>query len=291
MYVHWREREHEEVGELVAGDPNAMAVFMQCGLLKFFLCPFMRAQPRILNALVDYCHPDAEAFMIEGQSLVPTTEDIYFLNGLSRRGEPVNFRTFPSGPHNIAELIALHSEVGTNRLSSQVPISKITNLSLQAILLLIGRITGSATLHQASRTQMNFSIQFLNAQIFDWSTTLLECMKRQLTDCRQRTQRNFEFGTILCSFFFERVSSFSPRVVVRGHHASFPVVCRWAVLLPQQGGGRTNESFDDDFFAWLSWQIPVIEDYPYAGIDFLRNPEIPVPPGEERGEMGKSPPL
>jgi hypothetical protein len=130
MYVHWREREHEEVSELVAGDPNAMAMLMQCGLLKFFLCPFMRAQPRLLNSLVDHWHPDAEAFMLEGQSLVPTIEDIYFLTGLSRRGEPVNFRTFPSGPHNIAELIALHCEAGTNRLSSQVPISKITNLSL-----------------------------------------------------------------------------------------------------------------------------------------------------------------
>jgi hypothetical protein len=38
-------------------------------------------------------------------------------------------------------------------------------------------------------------------------------------------------------------------------------------------------------------QIPVIEDYPYAGIDFSRDPEIPIPPGEERGEMGKSPSL
>jgi hypothetical protein len=35
----------------------------------------------------------------------------------------------------------------------------------------------------------------------------------------------------------------------------------------------------------------MIEDYPYAGIDFLRDPEIPVPLGEEGGEMGKSPPL
>jgi hypothetical protein len=138
---------------------------------------------------------------------------------------------------------------------------------------------------------MNCVVQCLNAQVFDWSTTLLECMKRQLTDCHLRTHRNFGFGTILCSFFFERVLSFSPRVVVRGHQASLPAVCRWAVLLPRQGGGRTNESFDDDFFAWLSRQIPVIEDYPYAGIDFSRDPEIPVPPGEVRGEMGKSPPL
>jgi hypothetical protein len=91
MYVHWREREHEEVSELVGEDPNAVAALMQCRLLKFFLCPFMRAQPRLLNDLVDYWHPDVEAFMLEGKSLVPTTEDIYFLTGLSRRGEPVNF--------------------------------------------------------------------------------------------------------------------------------------------------------------------------------------------------------
>jgi hypothetical protein len=125
--------------------------------------------------------------MLEGQSLVPTTEDIYFLTGLSRRGEPVNFRTFPAGPLNLAELIAKQCEAGTNRVSSQVPISKITNLSLQVILLLIGRITGSTALHQVSRAHMNCAIQCLNALIFYWSTTLLECMKRQLTDCWQQT--------------------------------------------------------------------------------------------------------
>jgi hypothetical protein len=82
MYVQWREREHEEINELVVGDPNFVAVLMQCSLLKFFLCPFMRAQPRLLDALIDYWHPDAEAFMLEGQSLVPKSEDIYFLTGL-----------------------------------------------------------------------------------------------------------------------------------------------------------------------------------------------------------------
>jgi hypothetical protein len=66
MYVHWREREHEEVSELVGEDPNVVAALMQCGLLKFFLCPFMQTQPRLLNALVNYWHPDAEDFMLEG---------------------------------------------------------------------------------------------------------------------------------------------------------------------------------------------------------------------------------
>jgi hypothetical protein len=66
MYVHWREREHEDVDVLVDEDPDALAALLQCGLLNFFQCPFMRAQPRLLNALVDYWHPDAEAFMLEG---------------------------------------------------------------------------------------------------------------------------------------------------------------------------------------------------------------------------------
>jgi hypothetical protein len=130
MYVQWREREHEAISELVAGDPNVMAVLMQCGLLKFFLCPFMRVQTRLLNSLIDYWHPDAEAFMLEGKSLVPTTEDIYFLTSLSRRGEPVNFRTFPVGTNKILELIVENCEAGTDRAGSQVPISKITNLLL-----------------------------------------------------------------------------------------------------------------------------------------------------------------
>jgi hypothetical protein len=170
----------------------------------------MRAQPRLLNTLVDYWHPDAEAFMIEGQSLTPTTEDIYFLTGLSRRGDLVKLRTFPPGPHNIEELIGLHCEAGTEKVGSQVPINKINNPSLKVIVLLIGQITRSADLHQASWAPMHCALQCLNAQIFNWSTTILDCMKRQLTECHGRENKNFGLGTILCSFFFERVPSLSP---------------------------------------------------------------------------------
>jgi hypothetical protein len=181
MYVHWREREHEDISALVGEDPNVVVSLMQCGFLNFFLCPFMRAQPRLLNALVDYWHPDTEAFMLERQSLVPTTEDIYLLTGLSRRGEPINFRTFPSGPHNISELIGIHCEAGIDRTSSKVMIRKTSDLALQAIVFLIGWITGSVALHQASRAQMNCAVQCLNAQIFYWSTTLLDCVGKCLT--------------------------------------------------------------------------------------------------------------
>jgi hypothetical protein len=48
------------------------------------------------------------------------TEDIYFLTGLSRRGEPVNLHSFPPRPHNIVELIELDCEVGTVKYLYQI---------------------------------------------------------------------------------------------------------------------------------------------------------------------------
>ena len=59
--------------------------------------------------------------MIEGQSLAPITEDIYFLTSLSR-GEPVNLDTYPPGPYNIAHYIDMYYEASTEKVGSQVPI-------------------------------------------------------------------------------------------------------------------------------------------------------------------------
>jgi hypothetical protein len=69
MYVHWRERELEELDVLVKEDPVAIVALKQCRLWKFFHCPFMKARPRLLNALMEYLHPDVGAFMLEVQSL------------------------------------------------------------------------------------------------------------------------------------------------------------------------------------------------------------------------------
>jgi hypothetical protein len=50
--------------------------------------------------------------------------------------------------------------------------------------------------------------------------------------------------------------------------------------------GRTIDAFDDTFFDWWEWKILVIEDYPYVRIYFSRDPDMPVPLGDERGEIG-----
>jgi hypothetical protein len=86
------------------------------------------------------------------------------------------------------------------------------------------------------------------------------CMKRQLRECREHSNKKFGFGTILFSLFFERVLILSPKEIVRGHVASFPVVCRWEALIPRQEGGRSIEAFDEKIFDWWVQHISAIED-------------------------------
>jgi len=92
--------------------------------------------------------------MLEGQSLNPTTKDIYLLTFILRRGEPSNLHTFPPGPFNIANYIGMHCETGTEKVGFWVPIHKITKLSLKVIILLIGWINGPKVLHKDSRVHM-----------------------------------------------------------------------------------------------------------------------------------------
>jgi hypothetical protein len=111
------------------------------------------------------------------------TKDIYFLTGLSRGGEPINMCTFPLGPFNIEDYIRMYCEDRTEKVGSKVPIHKITSLSLRVILLIIGWITRSTSLHQTSQAHRHYVIQFHEAHIYNWSMNMLMCMKRQLIEC------------------------------------------------------------------------------------------------------------
>jgi hypothetical protein len=51
--------------------------------------------------------------------------------------------------------------------------------------------------------------------------------------------------------------------------------------------GRVQEAFNNNFFDLWACHILVIEDYSYSGINFLRDPDIPMPPRKEHGDIGK----
>ena len=108
----------------------------------------------------------------------------------------------------------MYCYLDTENVGSQVPSNAIQVLGLKAILLMLGRIAGLASLHQASRPLMYYAVECMRPTIYDWSTTLLSNMKHQLSECKAGRIRNFGFSNILSTFLFERVLGLSPRVDV-----------------------------------------------------------------------------
>ena len=122
--------------------------------------------------------------------------------------------------------------------------------------------------------------------VYDWTTVLLSNMKQQISDCKMGRVGNFSFTNILSMFFFEHVPELSPRVDVPLHRVWDPSQWHWADAMHRLGGGRVSNPYPADFFPWWRWKIVSIDDYPYAGIDFRGDPDMPLPPGSTYGDIG-----
>ena len=126
MVLELREREHGDVEEAVQDDLMDQQALRACGLYKFWCLGSLRAKPRLLQLLVDYWDLDSETFHIDGMSLRIEVEDIYFITGLSRRGEVVNLRSHGlGGVLTIDEYIAMYSFSDTKKVGSQIPTNSI----------------------------------------------------------------------------------------------------------------------------------------------------------------------
>ena len=126
----------------------AQQALRACGLYKFWCLGSLRARPRLLKMLVDYWDPDSESFHIDKMSLSIEIEHIYFITGLSLRGEVVNLRSHgPGGGLSIDEYIAVYYFLDTKKVGNQIPKNLIQLLGIKAILLALGRIVGLASLH------------------------------------------------------------------------------------------------------------------------------------------------
>ena len=90
MVLEWREREHEIMDHAALQSVPTIKALRNCGLLKFFCTSPMQANVRILEFMVNYWDHELGMFNLQGETLELTTEDIYFITGLSRGGAPVN---------------------------------------------------------------------------------------------------------------------------------------------------------------------------------------------------------
>ena len=50
-------------------------------------------------------------------------------------------------------------------------------------------------------------------------------------------------------------------------------------------GGRVSTPYNNEFFFWWSHQVMALADYPYGGIDFRGDPDMPLPPGSTYGDI------
>lgn len=150
MTITWHEREHAAVDNEVMNNPEALYALWACGLLKFFKLPNMKANTHLLEMLIDYWDTEEEAFMIDQMLLRVEVEDIYFIMGLSRRGEAVHAwgRTWSS--MTIEDYVQIYFPGHPKKVGSQISITHVASLSLRIILFTIARVNGSASLHQAS---------------------------------------------------------------------------------------------------------------------------------------------
>jgi hypothetical protein len=79
----------------------------------------------------------------------------------------------------------------------------------------------------------------------------------------------------------------SPRVDITPHGLHDPTMSWWTNVMRRIGGGRVSIPYNDEFFLWWHRQIIAIEDYPYRGINYRGDPDMPFPPGYAYNDICK----
>ena len=81
-----KERENELDDSQAENDPMTVRALRECGILKYFRTPSMRAHVHLLNHLIWMWDSDQQHLQVGTHILNINVEDIYFLMKLSRRG-------------------------------------------------------------------------------------------------------------------------------------------------------------------------------------------------------------
>ena len=102
--------------------------------------------------------------------LILEVEDIYFIIGLSRRGEVVNLRAKAcgvGGSLTIEEYIVVYFLPDTVKIRSQGSINSIQSPDLKVIVLVLARIAGLESLHQYSRPIIFYAVECMGPTIYE----------------------------------------------------------------------------------------------------------------------------
>ena len=166
----------------------------------------MRQQISLLQYFLDAWDPIDQVFQIKGKSIPLKVQDIYFLTGLSRRGVTLSLSGSARGGESVRDYIFQFYRDGSqpNR-DSKINIRDVTNRPLRTILFTFSRLAGSAALHLANRSYMQYARECLEPKVFNWCEVVLLVIKEQLSTVKNGRTKNFGYGSILTAFALERI--------------------------------------------------------------------------------------
>ena len=107
----------------------------------------MKSNDRLLKMLVNYWEPEEDRFIIDQMPIRIKVEDIYFITGLSRRGEPVDLHGKPLGGLTVEDYVHVYCVGGSNKVGTQIAIKDLRDLHMKILLFTIGKVAGSTSLH------------------------------------------------------------------------------------------------------------------------------------------------
>jgi hypothetical protein len=159
MVFKWHEREHEEDNAMAENHPPTIAALRDCGLLKYFHIPGMRAQVRLLEYLVRMWDLDQQGFHVGAHILSIEIEDIYFLTGLSKRGYYVSLIDSRGGGLKMSDYCNQHYVPEAERKKEKVAIWGVQDLTLHTILFTIARMARISAPHMELKIYFQYAIE------------------------------------------------------------------------------------------------------------------------------------
>jgi len=129
-------------------------------------------------------------------------------------------------------------------------------------------MAGSAALHVANRSYMQYAVECLEPKVFNWCDAVLFVMKEQLMKVKNRRLKNFGYGSILTTFTLEKIPLMQSQYIPLGLPPPTELRMQRLVDHMSRHAGQSQVSFSDTFFGWFDRQEMVLSKYPYVGMDF-----------------------
>ena len=146
-------------------------------------------------------------------------------------------------------------------------------------------MSGTTTQHMISHPLMYYALECMRPTMYDWCIDMLASVCTQVTASKTGRHTFFGYGRLICSFFFERIPTLTPRVSTPTPLPREPRMARWTRLWYRLGGSPTRH-YDEDFFKWWARVTICVDEYCYAGMDYHGDPDLPLLADAQWGDIG-----